>query len=548
MGAESAERLLLQLAGSTQRSEVAHQIARALGAEELVVLVRDPEVAALIPPPGFPPTLPGGPDWRSLVRRCLAPGAYSAEVDLPADRRRRAEAIACEGMALVLLGDAPSASGLASLRAVLPLLAFAFGAEQKAHVAAAQAAEATKAAARAHALAESLDAARADASRLNAELRLEQQRKDHFLAMLAHELRNPLSPLVYSLDILKLGADTDPRVRERIEVMSRHAAQLSQLVDDLLDVARVSRGRIALRREVLALQDVVRQALEANAHLLEARSHRVCLALAEEPMMVEGDRTRLTQVFWNLLHNAGKYTEPGGRIDVRAFRDETGKARVEVSDTGSGIDAENIGQIFTLFHQAPVSLARSSGGLGIGLTLARTLVELHGGRIEARSDGLGRGSTFTVILPGSSREPVLTDRAPAEVAAVPATQTLRILVVDDNQDAADALGTVLGTLGHQPQAAYGGASALQLAAEVDPDLVFLDLGLPGMDGYEVARRLRRTLPRHPYLVALTGYSGPEYARRAHEAGFDEHVVKPVTLETIQAVAARAGRPRTQPGR
>ena len=528
--------LLVRLVHAGARRDTASALAAALGGEELLALVLDREVDALVPAPGFAQTLDGGDSWREFVRRCRTPGRAAAEVELPRGRRRHAQALAGEGLALVLLGGSPEVADLGPLERYLPLLSFAFAAEQRALLAAADAAQARKAAARAHALAQALDAARADASRLNAELRAEHEHKDRFLAMLAHELRNPLSPLVTSLDLMRLAAPTDAALRERIAVMTRHVRQLSQLVDDLLDVSRVSHGHIELRREPLALGPVVRDALEATQAIVESRRHTVEVSLPQEALYVHGDRVRLTQVLSNLVHNAAKYTDPGGRIAIRVGADAA-RARVEVCDSGIGIDAENLPHVFAVFNQGPVALARSRGGLGVGLTLARSLARLHGGEVQAQSEGAGKGSTFTLTLPLLRDLPQRSKPPPA--AAPAAARALRVLIVDDNEDAADSLGALVKMLGHHVCIAYSGASAIQTAADASVELVFLDIGLPEMDGYEVARRLRRLLGPRPYIIALTGYGGAQHAERTREAGFDEHLLKPAAVEALRAIASRA---------
>jgi signal transduction histidine kinase len=530
--------LLVRLAAGTNRMDAARALARRLQVEDLIVLVRDQEVDALIPAPGFPPTLPGGSAWRSFVRACSIPGRHRAQADLPAGPLRPAVAVAAEDIAVIMLGGKPPEEELASLERFMPLLAFAFGAEQRAGIATAASSEAKHAARRIQALADGLEAARAEASKLNAELREEHRRKDDFLAMLAHELRNPLTPLVTSLEMIRLGNQDADAVRRHAGVMARQVRQLTHLVGDLLDVSRVSRGLIELRPEPLSLSDVIREAAEATRPLCDARGHGLEIGLPERAVYVNGDRVRLTQVFSNLLHNAAKYTEPGGRIVLSVERRDA-DAVVTISDNGIGIAPEVLPHIFELFMQAPVSIARAQGGLGIGLTLVYRLVALHGGRVQVESRGIGWGSTFTVCLPVCETPARSAERdAPAKARPSPGNGAVRVLIVDDNEDAANVLAEIVSILGHHSQVAYSGLRALQMAADAEPDVVFLDIGLPGIDGYEVARRMRRTLPRHTRIVALTGYGGDDYSRRVREAGFDEHLVKPATMEAIEAVTSR----------
>lgn len=526
---------MVQMSASETRAAAAEALAARLGARRLLLLVRDPELNVLVPAPGFPQTLRAGSAWRSLLSRCATPGRHSADVDLPKGTSQSAVALAVPQAVIVLLGGAPIESELTLVERLFPMLAATLIAEQRASVAAAEVAQATDTARRAHALADALDAARAEGAALNAALREEHRRKDDFLAMLAHELRNPLAPLATAIEVLKRAPDHD-LLQRQVALMGRQVAQLSRLVDDLLDLARVSRGRIELQRKNLRLNDVLMDALETNRALIEARRQQVVPLLHDDTLWVHADNVRLTQVFANIIHNAAKYTDIGGRITVSAAR-EGDEAIVKIMDTGIGIAREILPHVFDLFVQAPVSFDRAQGGLGIGLTLARTLVELHGGCIRAESDGLNCGSTFVVRLPltldaHSALSPL------QETTSHVSTRGLRVLVVDDNADAADSLGEMLQLLGHEVDVAYDGLQALQIAEDGGPQLILLDIGLPELDGYEIARRLRRTVGRAARLVALTGYGSDDAKRLSIEAGFDEHVVKPLDLETIELVLSR----------
>jgi signal transduction histidine kinase/ActR/RegA family two-component response regulator len=369
------------------------------------------------------------------------------------------------------------------------------------------------------------------------------RRKDEFLAMLAHELRNPLAPLSMSLQLLAL----DLAGRERFLAMAdRQVKHLVRLVDDLLDVSRITRGKIALRREPVALGDVVARAVELTRPLVDAGGHELSVSLPAEPLRVEGDPVRLVQVFANLLGNAAKYTPASGSIWVTAER-VAERVVVRVRDTGIGIPPELLPRVFDLFVQGEATIDRRHGGLGIGLTLVRAIVELHDGRVEARSPGVGLGSEFLVWLPAlAAGEPALAPAAPG----MPTTaRRLRILVVEDNRDAAESLAALLDIWGHEVRTAYDGLAALRHAEGMAPDLILSDLGLPGMDGYELARQLRaRPAFGRVVLVALTGYGRDEDRRRAVEAGFDHHLVKPpdlsALLELIRRVAATGEQPRT----
>ena len=530
--------LFVGLSVPARRAQASRELAAKCGVEEILLFIRDAEVGALIPAPGFSQTLVGGASWRALLKRCASPGRYEERVEFPAGTWRQAFCLVPDGIAAIFLGATPVATEIALVERLLPMLAHALHAEQQARFASAAEADARKVADRAHALADALEGARAEHARLNARLREEHRRKDDFLAMLAHELRNPLTPLVTSIELLRrAGAAGSERP---VAIMARQVRQLSRLVEDLLDVSRVSRGRIELRRHRLNLVDTVTDAIESSRTLLEGRRHEIVVELPREALHVSGDSVRLAQVFANLLHNAGKYTDPGGRIEITVGCLE-GRAFVRIRDNGTGIEPEMLGEVFDLFAQAPVSLARAQGGLGIGLTLVRALVELHGGRVEAYSAGPGHGSTFTVYLPIAAAVAVQPETLPAAPRAAPETG-LRVLIVDDNEDAADSLADILRLMGHHAETSYSGVKALQIAADVDPDLVLLDIGLPEMDGLEVAKRLRRILLPRVRLVAVTGYGAEEDRRRTRDAGFDEHAVKPLMPEVLAGIVARVRAP------
>lgn len=525
--------LLVQMSRPGERETAARMLADRLGVESVLLLVRDSQLGVLLPAQGLPQTLRGGPAWRSFVERCARPGQYEGEIDLPAGTHRPALALAVSDAAVVLVGGAARAAELPLLAKLLPMLAQALRSEQEVWIARAETVEAREAANRAEGLARALEGARAEGAKLNAELREEHRRKDDFLAMLAHELRNPLAPLVTSLELLRRQPSNATLVSRQAEVMARQVSQLTRLVEDLLEVSRVSRGRIGLRRRALVLGDVLTDALEASRPFLEGRRHRVDLALPPDPIVLHADNVRLAQVFANLLHNAAKYTDPGGGIRITAERVQD-SAVVRIVDTGIGIAPEILPRVFDLFAQAPASLERAQGGLGLGLTLVRALVELHGGRVTAESRGLGQGSAFTVYLPVAAGELTVPPQVPARPPAT-APRAQRVLVVDDNSDSADALGQMLQMMGHHPRVVYSGLTALQVAPDVDPDLILLDIGLPEMDGYEVARRLRRVLRPESRVIALTGYGSEADRRRSREAGFDEHIVKPMTVEILERI-------------
>jgi signal transduction histidine kinase len=366
-------------------------------------------------------------------------------------------------------------------------------------------------------------------------LRQADRHKDEFLAVLGHELRNPLAPLRNALQVLRLQRGGDAEVERLVEVMERQVNHLVRLVDDLLDVNRISQGKIELRKGPLNLAAVLERCVERVRAQIEERQHILSVSWPAEPLPLEADQARLEQVFTNLLCNAGKYTPLGGSIALLAAR-EGDEAVVRVKDNGIGIRAEMLGRVFEMFQQADHVSGRVSEGLGLGLALVRALVELHGGSVTALSDGPGTGSEFVVRLPlAEQTEPPAEDGSHLPLgSAGSARRCLRILVVDDHVDGAKTLALLLGMIGHEVRIAHDGPAALEAAAEFWPEVVLLDIGLPGgMDGYEVGRRVRgQPGQEEVVLVALTGNSGEGERGRAQEAGFTAHFLKPVDLEAL----------------
>jgi PAS domain S-box-containing protein len=379
-------------------------------------------------------------------------------------------------------------------------------------------------------------------ARLLDSLREANQMKDQFLATLAHELRNPLAPLRSGLAALQRGGAADGKVGD---MMERQLAHLVHLVDDLLDVSRVTSGKITLRPEALDLREVIDAALDTVRPLVEASGHVLEVSLEPAPLPLEGDRTRLSQVLTNILNNATKYTPPGGRIELRAGRDRD-DVRLEVRDSGIGIPCDMLDRVFEVFTQVGSTLDRAQGGLGVGLALVRRLVEMHGGRVWAESAGAGEGSTFVVRLPLAASQPSTgAAPAPGDACATPplpaATPPMRILVVDDNVDAAQSLGLILSRLGHDVRVLHDGLQAVEAGRSVMPDVVFVDITMPGMDGFEVVRRLRNVPAlTKTRFVALSGHSQQTFRERARTAGFDEYCVKPIAPESLsRLLQARA---------
>lgn len=373
------------------------------------------------------------------------------------------------------------------------------------------------------------------------EARLANRRKDEFLAMLAHELRNPLAGIAGALALLDRAGDDAERTERLRALCERQVLHLTRLVDDLLDVSRITRGKIALRRAPLDLAVVARHAAQLNASLFASRGQALVIDVEGQAFPLCADRMRMEQVIGNLLTNAAKYTPRGGHIAVRIAREtKAGRdwAVLEVADDGQGIPPESLPRIFDLFVQLDPAIDRRQGGLGIGLTLVRNLVEMHGGTVRAYSEGSGRGSTFRVRLPldVQAMEQIEPSSQPH---SHPTSSRRQVLIIEDNEDARDTLRELLQELGHEVQTASSGTEGLRKLLSVRPDVAIIDIGLPGMDGFEVARRARAASNgKQPTLIALSGYSGNDIERRAHVAGFDRRLVKPVKLEELTALLSR----------
>jgi len=379
-----------------------------------------------------------------------------------------------------------------------------------------------------------------DLRRLAADLSEANHRKDEFLATLAHELRNPLAPIRNGLELMRLASDEPAAVEQARTLMERQLVQLVRLVDDLMDVSRITRGKIELRREHVDLASIVQSAVETSRPLIDEMRHELTVILPDEPILVDADPTRLSQVFMNLFNNAAKYSERGGHIWLHA-RTDGGEVVVTVKDEGVGIAADQLPLIFEMFTQVDRSLEKSQGGLGIGLTLVKRLVEMHGGRIEAFSGGPGTGSEFVVRLPAVVESPMMQN---VSTEASPATQTLlRIAIVDDNQDGANTLAAMLRRLGHDVRTAYDGLQGVMLADTFRPDVMLLDIGLPKLNGYEACRRIReQPWGQDIVLIAVTGWGQEEDRRRSQAAGFDHHLVKPLEPAGLLKLLATLKKP------
>ena len=378
-----------------------------------------------------------------------------------------------------------------------------------------------------------------DLRRFAAEFSEADRRKTVFLATLAHELRNPLAPLRTGLDLLAKMGDTPATIAKVRDMMQRQLAQMVHLINDLLDVARITSGKMELKTELVDLRRIATIAIEASESVIKAREHNLDVRLPTEAILLDADVTRLTQAISNILDNAAKYTPPGGCITLSA-EIAGSDAQIKISDTGVGIESASLPAIFEMFTRVGRERHPATGGLGIGLNLVRRLIDLHGGRVTAQSPGIGHGSTFTIRLPLARIR--TSDTSPNSAGSLPTKETaFRILVVDDNKDAATTMAMLLGQGGHKTLAANSGAEALQAVAEFNPDILFIDIGMPVMNGYEVARQLRAMPGRGSLiLVALTGWGGEDDVTQSRDAGFDEHLTKPVDCETLERLMLRFG--------
>jgi signal transduction histidine kinase/CheY-like chemotaxis protein len=538
----SIERLVATLGDPKTRGESAAVLARALSVDELFFLVRDPELGVLLPAQGFEEAVRGGAGWRRLLAEPLPPGVSTRQMVLREGEPARTllTSVDADGGVLVVVGDAELVSELrqevASLLAMQPLLSALLRVETAAWIAQGEARAAHDAGRLARELARALDLARLDlerslqdAAHSNRELQEADRRKDEFLAMLGHELRNPMSAMTFAIGLMRAAA-RDPVVTDRaLAVMERQSRHLQRLIGDLLDVSRLNSGKLTLQTARIELNDVVRQAVEASMPLVQERGHRL-LARYGPPIQVIGDPTRLEQVTTNLVTNAAKYTDRGGQIEVEVRR-EGDRAILSVADSGIGIPAELIDRVFDPFVQVSGTFERSNGGLGLGLALVRELVRLHGGEASVKSQP-GVGSVFTVALPvAQTAETVVTEKT-----AVGAPRPRSILVVDDNVDSGEMLVEVLVSLQQVAVHAADGTRALRLARELRPEIILLDLGLPDIDGFEVARLLRLEPGlAGTRIVALTGYARDEDREKARSVGFDSYAVKPLAFDELRAL-------------
>lgn len=552
--------LLAALADADRRGEAAENLAHALGAEHAIVFLLDADTEAMLPAPGWRKTLPGGNEWRDLLSQSRSPGVHRGAVPWNAGHPP-SPAVACSGngLALIFVGGDISNDDAELIRPMIPLLKAALAAQHVLLVTAGELQAARSEIRQAAALMQALDETRSQLDRSLferdcqakslelARARAEQatRSKDEFMAMLGHELRNPLSPIKTALDLLKMRGIWSMEH----DVMQRQVGHMIRLVEDLLDVSRIAGGKLTLDRAPTQISTVISRAMETVSSMAVTRRQKININVPAGGLCVFGDAARLAQVFSNLLTNASKYSDTDSTIDISAWQDES-TIRVRIQDQGIGIDPSMLENVFELFHQQGRGIDRAQGGLGLGLAIVRNLVALHDGKVEAHSIGPGGGSSFVVHLPAceddESRMAALP--LPAGISNQLAGKHRRILLVDDNADARETLAGAFIATGHEVRTAADAFEALKRLEDFHPDVAVLDIGLPVMDGYELAERLRRREGRPIKLVALTGYGQPDDKARAHSAGFLAHFVKPVDFVQLLATLDSLAEPLAPPHR
>lgn len=541
--------LIAALAGKAARQTVARQLAAFYQADDLIIFLRDQQVGLFLPAPDFSRNLKGSKAWQRFLTRCDEHGCaedwlefVSVSNPVPVVGVRGQE-----DLIVVLIGEHCAINEGDELFQLSSLLAHAFDAERQSEALVAQTSLAREKEMSANLLAQSLDKARArlastlnDVRQAQEALRLADKRKDEFLAILAHELRNPLAPIGNGIELLKHAEQNPqilPNVRKMMDGQLRH---MVRLIDDLMDVSRITRGKISLHKQEVPLKRLIDHAIEGAKPFINQQNHRLSLHMMDDSILVHVDSTRITQVFSNLLNNAAKYSDPGGSIHIDVYADAN-EVTVSIRDTGMGLNEQELTSIFDMFVQSDCVAGYARGGLGIGLTLVKNLVELHEGRVRAKSAGRGQGSEFIVTLPRAQKKPELEPINDAERPLVAAHDNqLRVLIVDDNEASARSMCMIAELLGHQAQVAFRGAEALEKAERLQPQVILLDIGLPDISGYEVCHRLR-AVPNFAktLIVAQTGWGQATDRQKGAEAGFDDYLVKPLDMGDLSKVFAMA---------
>lgn len=538
------------------RQAAARELAGFVGADHVIMFGLDHEIGIFLPADGMPQTLPQGARWTRFLSQVPAGSSLKAcmpRLDGTGDALAHALCDAGGSCALVFLGVEQASSLPQDIGLLLPFLGARIEAEGLARAAGANALTAREASQRANELNAALDVNRRELQLAyqKAAMELEQRReaesklraadknKDDFLAMLAHELRNPLAPISMAAQVLRVPSIAPARMYEVSEIIERQVSHMSRLLDDLLDVSRVTRGLAALSFQQLDFKGLVAHAIEQARPQITLRKHHLTVDLPGQEALICGDATRIVQVVTNLLTNAARYTPEGGEIKLTvAVHDKD--VELTLRDNGIGIEPELLPHIFDLFTQGTRSVDRSQGGLGLGLALVHNLVERHGGTVSARSEGLGRGSEFVVSFPRVEADAAEPQGRTADTGH--RSEPVSVLIVDDNQDAARTLALFLRGAGHAVYTAHDGAASLPIAADKQPRVIVLDIGLPDMDGYELARAIRKQDPEgRTVLIALTGYGQRSDKERALDAGFDHHMTKPVQPAVLQALLEQIAR-------
>jgi signal transduction histidine kinase/CheY-like chemotaxis protein len=526
------------MADEKRRAAAAQTLARQLGAEDLIVFVRDEVIGRSLPAPGFPQTLRGGSGWRNLVERAIAGGSAETTFVAPDESAQSASAMGLDdGTVAVLLGGKPDAAAVPTLQILLPLLGALFRAESVCRRAEAEAILARQSAAQSTELAAKLDITRSDLQRAVVVAETATRARDEFLASVSHELRTPLTSIIGWIQLLR--DDSDPsQIAEGLETIDRNARAQSRLIEDILDFSRINAGKLRLDVRPIELVDVIGAAIETVRPAADAKGVTLETVLDSSSGLVSGDADRLQQVVWNLLSNAVKFTPRGGRVQVRLER-VTSHSELTVSDTGEGISKEFLPFVFDRFSQADSTSSRKHGGLGLGLGIVRHLVELHGGTVQAFSSGLGEGSTFVVRLPLMVAQPLsrLVEHGTSARAELGDLSGVAVLVAEDNDDARKLLTTIFERCGATVEAAESVPAALASLSRFRPDIIVSDIEMPGEDGYSLIAKVRAqetTEGRIP-AIALTAYTRTPDRVRALAAGFQMHMGKPV--EPTELVAA-----------
>lgn len=534
--------ILVLLADPNTREAGRQRVAQSLAAKELLIFVHDSDADAYLPTPGFPSNLRNGKRWQTFLRDCHQQGECREWLELlGSNDLHPVLGVGFSNLIAVVVAPESPKQAAAALNLVMPLFSQLFFTEQQLLLQTLRINQAADNVRRSHSLTESLETARRkqaqalrDAQKARKALEEANQRKDEFLSILAHELRNPLAPIGNCLEILKL-LDDDPIQRAEIyQLIDQQFHQMVRLIDDLMDVSRITRGKVELRLETVCLQEVIFAAIQSAKPCIEQQRHSFTVEQPEEALYVAGDKDRLVQVVVNLLNNAAKYTPPGGIIKL-TLGNKNGQAVIDVTDNGVGLPQNALNRIFDMFVQLEAENSRvTKEGLGIGLTLVKQLVELHKGRVEVFSPGWGAGATFRIELPLKAASPRDSSSSAGKWAGT--CSQLTVVIVDDNLESATTLSRAIRMMGGEVHTAHSGKQAIELIRETRPHLVFLDLGLPDISGYQVCQQLTDAGEfDSTVFIAQTGWSQPSDKVKSRKAGFAHHLVKPVDFEKLKRI-------------